>query len=217
MRPREMPSWSAWMTARTKFESSVASTRSAIFAQRGRAGLADADLAQHERELVDQRAVHVLGQLRDRGVEAEARLDADGEQVERVRQLDCGSPRGGLRVFIVRNQSGAMNADCAEHRDRSRTRERERADRGERGGRAATPPTVAAPLIARNVCGGQTLRQTPAATSFAWIDSTFVLRAELERDRGELDRGRREHALAEANELLLARPHAHAPVVGSRA
>ena len=55
--------------------------------QRVVARLADADLAERERELVDERALHVLGQLRERAVEAEAGLDRDREQVERVRQL----------------------------------------------------------------------------------------------------------------------------------
>ena len=49
--------------------------------------LADPHLAEGELELLGERSLHVLRQLRDRAVEAEPGLDADGEQVERVRQL----------------------------------------------------------------------------------------------------------------------------------
>ena len=40
-------------------------------------------------------------QLRDRAVEAEARLDADGEQVERVGQVGADALRAGSRAFRV--------------------------------------------------------------------------------------------------------------------
>ena len=85
MRPSEMPSCSAWTTARTKASSSGASTRVGHVLEGGLAGLADPDLGQQQRELLDERAVHVLGQLRDRAVEAQTGLDADREHVECVR------------------------------------------------------------------------------------------------------------------------------------
>jgi hypothetical protein len=49
--------------------------------------LADSDLVQRQAELLRQGAVHVVDQLRDRAVEAEAGFHADGEQVERIRKL----------------------------------------------------------------------------------------------------------------------------------
>ena len=82
-----MPSWSAWMIARTNDESSGASTRAAMFFS---AAWRDSPIRISESssaELLDERSLHVLGQLRDRAVEAESGLDADGEQVERVRQV----------------------------------------------------------------------------------------------------------------------------------
>ena len=49
--------------------------------------LADPHLAERERELVRERSLHVLGQLDDGAVEPETRLDADGQEIERVGQL----------------------------------------------------------------------------------------------------------------------------------
>ena len=56
-------------------------------AQRVGAALADLHLAQHAGELLGQRALGVAGHLLDRGVEAEAGLDADGEQVDGVGEV----------------------------------------------------------------------------------------------------------------------------------
>src|SRR5512132_3620070 len=79
IRPSVVPSWSAWMIARVNAESSGASTRSDM---RLRAALADSHLGQRQAELLRQRALHVLVELGQRRVEAEARLDADREQVQ---------------------------------------------------------------------------------------------------------------------------------------
>ena len=48
-------------------------------------GLADADLRERAPELVGERPVRLLDDLAERGVEAEAGLDRDRQQVERVR------------------------------------------------------------------------------------------------------------------------------------
>ncbi len=55
---------------------------------------ADAHLAQHQLELLDQRPMHVLGQLADRRVEREPGLNRNGQQIERVGKLRDGAPRG---------------------------------------------------------------------------------------------------------------------------
>ena len=52
------------------------------------AALADAHLVQHDRELLEQRALAALGDARQRAVEAEAGLDRDAQQVEHLGQLD---------------------------------------------------------------------------------------------------------------------------------
>ena len=113
IRPSEMPSWSAWITARTKFESSVASTRSAILRSATVRVSPTRISLSIERELVDQRAFHVLDQLRDRAVEAEARLDADGEQIERVRQLAADRVAAAAGLRSSRKISGPMRPIAA--------------------------------------------------------------------------------------------------------
>ena len=57
-------------------------------AQRVATGATHADLGQRLAELVDERPFHLLDDLGERGVEAEAGLDRDRQQVERVRQLE---------------------------------------------------------------------------------------------------------------------------------
>ena len=63
-------------------------------AQRVAARLADADLGQRPPELVRQRALELLDDLAERGVEAEAGPDGDRQQVEGVRDHRAGSPAG---------------------------------------------------------------------------------------------------------------------------
>ena len=82
-----MPSWSAWMIERAKVVVSFMSSRSARFLSAFARALADPHLVQHDPELLDQRALHALAHLDDRGVEAEARLDGDRQQVEHVGHL----------------------------------------------------------------------------------------------------------------------------------
>ena len=57
--------------------------------------LADPHLGQRQPELLGERAFHVLVELGERGIEAEAGLDAHGEQVERVGKV-------GLDLFLAR-------------------------------------------------------------------------------------------------------------------
>ena len=77
------------------------------------AALAYAHLAKHERELLGEGAVHVLGHLRDGAVEAEACFDADGEQVERVRQLGPHGLAASARRGLVTSTSGAKKPTTA--------------------------------------------------------------------------------------------------------
>ena len=56
-------------------------------AQRLAPRLADADLGERPPELVDEWALHLLDELAQRGVEAEAGADGDRQQVEGVRDL----------------------------------------------------------------------------------------------------------------------------------
>ena len=62
------------------------------------ARLADPHLAEREGELLDERTVHVLGQLLDRSVEPKPGLDAHGQKVESIRKLsaDLLAPPAGL-------------------------------------------------------------------------------------------------------------------------
>ena len=82
-----MPSCSDWISELTTDDSSGMSTRSAIRRSAGGADSPIAELAEHELELLDERAFLVLAELRERAVEAEPGLDADREDVEHVRQL----------------------------------------------------------------------------------------------------------------------------------
>ena len=86
-----MPSWSAWMIARTKLRHLLRRATLRHLLERFAPALADTDLAQRELELLDQRAVHVLGQLLHCAVEPQTGLDAHREQIERIRELgrDC--------------------------------------------------------------------------------------------------------------------------------
>ena len=108
MRPSEMPSWSAWMIARTNADELRRVDAMRQLLQRVLPRLADAHLAEREPELVDQRAVHVLDELRDRRVEAEARLDADGEQVECIRAARPAPHRAACRAREPTTKPGAM-------------------------------------------------------------------------------------------------------------
>ena len=52
-----------------------------------RAALADPELGENEQELLDERAFEVLAEARESGVETEAGLDADRQDVEGIGQL----------------------------------------------------------------------------------------------------------------------------------
>ena len=81
----ETPSCSAWMIAPMKFVSGATSVRGIDVAQRFATRLADSDLGQRPAELVGQRALELLDDLAQRGIEAEAGPDGDRQQVEGVR------------------------------------------------------------------------------------------------------------------------------------
>ena len=73
--------------------------------QRVAARAADAHLGQHARELGRQRVVALFDQALNRGVEAEARLDADDQQVERIGQRALNLLLARLRL-AAQQQSG---------------------------------------------------------------------------------------------------------------
>ena len=86
------------MIARANAPISGMPVRSASFLSAVLAALADPHLVQRERELLAERPLDLLGELDDGRVEAEAGLDADGKQVERIRKVgaepllpSCGS------------------------------------------------------------------------------------------------------------------------------
>ena len=103
----DTPSCSAWMIAPMKLVSGATSVRGIDVAQRLAARLADADLGQRPPELVGQRALELLDDLAQRGVEAETGPDGDRQEVEGVRDL---SRMAFWRARIRRpsQNSGAM-------------------------------------------------------------------------------------------------------------
>ena len=131
------------------------------------ARLADPHLAERERELLCEGPVHVLGQLRDRAVEAETGFDRHGQQVERVRQL--GAEPRGASGRASRHEAGDDEAAEAEAGGEEEARERAGGRRAEREPEEAAdqrPP----PLMARNVVGVRP-RPIPAAISGTAIAS----------------------------------------------
>ena len=114
IRPSEIPSWSAWTIARQNADTSGAADALGQLLQRLRAALADAHLAERQRELVGERAVHVLRELRHRAVEAETGLDADGEQVERVGKLAAQLLAPRAESAMRRTCPGAMKPTAAQ-------------------------------------------------------------------------------------------------------
>ena len=106
-------------------------------AQRVGAAGADLHLPQHPGELVGERSLGVGGDLLDGGVEAEAALDADGHQVDRVGQLALHLCRAVVR-HLVEVQVGRQEAD-GEARRRSRYRDR---DAGCRAAAVTAKPTT---------------------------------------------------------------------------
>src|SRR3990172_919419 len=76
----ETPSCSAWMMAPMKLERAGTSVPATM--SRSASGLPAADLRQPSAELIGQGTLGLLHALAQRGVEAEAGADGDGEQVE---------------------------------------------------------------------------------------------------------------------------------------
>src|SRR5262249_56428676 len=89
--------------------------------------LADADLAERQSELVDERPFHVLRQLRHSAVEAETCLDGDREQVERVGKLHPDRLATGADLER-KERVGREEAEA------ERERREQEAERGGRGG-----------------------------------------------------------------------------------
>ena len=87
MRPSEIPSWSAWMIARTKLDSSGERPASAIFfnASWRPSPMRISPSASSNSSMSGPSMCSISFEIAR--VEAETRLDADREQVERVRQL----------------------------------------------------------------------------------------------------------------------------------
>ena len=92
----ETPSCSAWMIAPMKLVSGRDLGARDDVAQRVAPRLADADLGQRPPELVDEGPDHLLHDLGQGGVEAEAGPDGDRQQVEGVRDLEQDRLLAGL-------------------------------------------------------------------------------------------------------------------------
>ena len=84
----ETPSCSAWMMAPMKFVSGVTSVRGMMSRSASRRALPTRTSASARRNSSVERALHLLDDLAERGVEAEAGPDRDRQQVERVRDLE---------------------------------------------------------------------------------------------------------------------------------
>src|SRR4029077_920078 len=72
--------------------------------------LADADFGQRPPELLGQRTLHLLDDLRECRVEAEARAHGDRQQVERVRD----HPDDGLLAALDAPAKPELRADVAD-------------------------------------------------------------------------------------------------------
>ena len=117
------------------------------------AGLADAHLAERVRELLGERSFHVLRQLGDRSVECETRLDRDGEQIERIRQLGTQLVTRANERGASTTKPGGMNPNVA--RPNASRRPMVPPSRATPKTKPDTPPTIApTPCAARNVVGG---------------------------------------------------------------
>ena len=92
-------------------------------AQRLASRATHADLGERLPELVDQRALHLLDDLGQRGVEAEAGLDRDGQQVERVGQLQDHGHRARADP-AAQPELGRHVADARRHDSTNRSRRR---------------------------------------------------------------------------------------------
>src|SRR5438552_2246969 len=107
--------------------------------QRFLTGLADALLARGAFELVAQGSLHLLGYLHQSGIEAEAGLDRDREQVERVGELFedrvAASAGPGAQVEVRRkepeDQATEKSSERGERVARHEVQERGARDRSE--------------------------------------------------------------------------------------
>ena len=177
--------------------------------QRLRARLADAHLAERERELVDERALHVLGQLRDRAVEAEAGLDADREQVERVGKL----PPDLLPAARRAAADDPARRDAPARREREREQEaglraRDRREQEPDHERRA-PARIA--FAARKPLGETSC--IPAASSSLLHRVEALARVQAEHQAGEPARDGNEHPLVQRRRSRSVGCVAHGPVV----
>ena len=200
MRPSEMPSWSAWMIARRERRDLGRRDALGQLLERVLARLADPHLAERERELLGERALHVLGQLRDGAVEAEAGLDARRRAGRARRAAARGSPRAARARH---HDDEARGREAADSRGRTRAEDAvasRRAARAERRGREAAAERAGAPsrrgTSSATSCG-PCRRPAAGARSLSSVDA----RVEPEREPRERAVGRHEHALAEAQPL----------------
>ena len=125
------PSCSACTMAPMKLLTGWESARVRDITQRVPPGATHPHLGQRLAELVDERPIHLLHDLGERGVEAEARLDRDREQVERVRQLE--------RHRHAPPADPAAEPELRRHESEAGAEEGEEQRHDERAGRAARP------------------------------------------------------------------------------
>ena len=161
------------MSELTTEVSSGMSTRSAILRSESARDLADSELAENELELLDERAVLVLAQLRERGVEAESGLDAHGEDVECVRKL---APHllAPTRVRSVIEHVQARDNPTAPNASARATAFEASCRRGRRASPPRTTPTPPRTTLAARNPVGENVRASPDETSLIPTRSSFA-------------------------------------------
>jgi hypothetical protein len=119
----DTPSCSDWMIAWMKLFSSSTLLRLAMSSMRLEAGATQADLVEHLVELGGQGIAVLVADATERRVEAEAGLDADGEQVECGGQreqdllLPAANPAGedGVREQVADDKAGGRTDEQLGH------------------------------------------------------------------------------------------------------
>ena len=104
----ETPSCSAWMIAPMKFVSAGTSVRGMMSRSASRRALPTRISASARRNSSDERALELLDDLAQRGVEAEAGADGDRQQVEGVRDLQQDRPSGACLTRPPSQNSGIV-------------------------------------------------------------------------------------------------------------
>ena len=176
--------------------------------QRVLAALADAHLVERERELLAERPFDLLGDLHDGGVEAEAGLDADGEQVECVREI-LAKPLLTRADLLVEDEVRSDEADSSERPSPARAPSPGPSTAPKTTMPKTRPARAAKPFAARKAIG-VTRRAMPADISLQLNGLDRHLRVHAEDGASGVLHGREERARPqrplERAVLLLASP-----------